>query len=189
MLLKFDVQSVVLYFLPVHYHVDINPPDKVFKEFLIDTYNDLKSKNCFEVVMVVDEVNSFDGERGQLCGDLTPQGKFEDIVSKFPSWAAIPFSDTTSRKRLKSRFGHVGKLRSPGMVLIDIALDSTEGLVLDTLSHKLFQTYGTEAYPFSHDRFSTLKAKDKMAFSQHSLKELLGSSERDFVISNKGEEV
>ncbi|KAK1358868.1 hypothetical protein POM88_043342 [Heracleum sosnowskyi] len=96
---------IVIYFLPFHYHVDIHPPDRIFKESLIDIYNDLKFKNCFEVVMVVDE------------------------------------------------------------------------------------TYGSEAYPFDEERIAILKAKDKMAFSQHSLKELLGSSQRDFVISNKGEEI
>lgn len=172
---------IVIYFLPLHYHVDQNSPDMVLKESLVDTYNDLKIRNCFEVVMVVDEVTSW--ERGQLCDDLIL--KFDDIVSKFPSWAAIPFSDIKSRKRLKSRFGHLGKLRGSSMVLID----STTGLVLDTLYQKLFQTYGSEAYPFSDERIAILKAKDKMAFSRHSLKELLGSPERDFVISNKGEEV
>ncbi|XP_017219564.1 probable nucleoredoxin 1 isoform X1 [Daucus carota subsp. sativus] len=168
-----------IYFQPLH-----SPPphdDNGHSIALVATYNDLKANNCFEVVLVVvdDDVTS---EPGKICFNPSLQGKFQDIYSHTPSWLAIPFSDITSRQCLKRKFGFFS--RYPQVVLIDSA-----GMVLDTSPRNLFQTYGSEAYPFSDERISFLKDRDKTAFSQPSLKALLGSSERDFVISNKGYKV
>ncbi|XP_017246060.1 probable nucleoredoxin 1 isoform X2 [Daucus carota subsp. sativus] len=171
-----------IYFLPLRFLYDRDGNEH--SKALMGTYNDLKSKNCFEVVLVVVDEEDVTNEPGKISFNPSLEGKLQDIFSRTPSWLAIPFSDITSRQRLKRKFGFFGELYYPKVVLIDSA-----GMVLDTSPEKLFQTYGYEAYPFSDERISFLKIGDKTAFSQPSLKSLLGSSERDFVISNKGYKV
>lgn len=174
---------IVLYFAPLHPSPYLNGNE--YRLALLDIYNDLKANNCFEVVLVVvDDVPIFSVEPGKICADPSLQGKFNDICSQAPSWPAIPFSDITSRHCLKRKLGPFGQLCDPIEVLID-----SKGVVLDTSPHQLFQTYGSEAYPFSDKRISFLKSRDKTAFCQPSLRALLGSSGRDFVISNTGYKV
>lgn len=172
---------IVMYFVPLR-------PDcfsvEEFTNSLIDTYNDLKFMNCFEVVLVVvDDVTSFDKELGKLCPDPSLLGEFEHLFSQMP-WVAIPFSDITSRKLLKRKFCHSRKLFEPKEVLID-----SEGMILHTFPQSLFQIYGSLAYPFTDERIAFLKAEDENTTRQPSLKALLGTAERDYVISNKGDKV
>ncbi|KAK1355426.1 hypothetical protein POM88_048682 [Heracleum sosnowskyi] len=171
---------VVIYFVSLHCYFDSE--DRNLTKSLADAYNGLKSKNCFEVVLVVvDDVGTSDGG----FEDPSLQEKFKDIVSGCPSWLAIPFSDVTSRMRLKRKFGIFHRLFDAEVFHID----STGRLLDSSFLEDLIQIFGSVAYPFEHERATVLNYQDKVASGLFSLKALLGSSERDFVISNEGDEV
>lgn len=101
-------------------------------------------------------------------------------------WTAIPISDVTSRKNLTNLFGlhSVDKLSNP----IGIVVDPT-GMILQTHCGHIIDMYGSPGYPFSDERLAVLDSEYEEVTTQHSLKTLLVSAERDYVISNKGEKV
>ncbi|KAK1385207.1 hypothetical protein POM88_022942 [Heracleum sosnowskyi] len=149
---------------------------------LIDVYNDLKPKNCFEVVFVfVDD----DGNSPFPSPQKTEPQIFEDIFSLMP-WTAIPFSDINLRKYLKRRFGLPKSHWSN--YPIGIVVDAT-GMVLQTSCEQIIDIYGSPAYPFSDERLALLDSEDDIITMQPSLKNLLASPQRDYVISNTGEKV
>lgn len=180
---------ILLYFVPVY--LDLNCPwEKDCTTFLIDIYNDLLPNNDFEVIFVaVDDfcTGSF------LVSQRDLQKKFESIFSKMP-WTAIPFSDITSRKHIARKLGvpegkyfcgrQGGKLLATSSVILD-----SKGMVLKHNGCYLFGEYGTPGYPFTNERIEFLDSEDDAVARQPSLESLLGSPERDYVISNKGERV
>ncbi|KAK1385210.1 hypothetical protein POM88_022945 [Heracleum sosnowskyi] len=81
---KFAGKVIVLYFVPIN-RDSICDETNTYRNTLVDTYNDLKSKNCFEVVLVVvDDVPIFSVQPGQICSDPSLQGKFDDIWDEVP---------------------------------------------------------------------------------------------------------
>ncbi|XP_074324370.1 uncharacterized protein LOC141661285 [Apium graveolens] len=58
-----------------------------------------------------------------------------------------------------------------------------------TYSWYILADYGALGYPFSDKRLKFLRTEDYLASQQPSLKTLLGSSQRDYVISNNGAKV
>ncbi|WOH15623.1 hypothetical protein DCAR_0935166 [Daucus carota subsp. sativus] len=101
-------------------------------------------------------------------------------------WPAIPLSDRKTRKRLETFFAISGDVRtSPRSIIID-----PTGVVLHCDATPLFLRYGAAAFPFTSDRIQFLDSEDDVIKKQPpSVKELLASSERDFLINNKGEQV
>ncbi|KAL8093182.1 hypothetical protein AgCh_035171 [Apium graveolens] len=89
---------IVLYFVPLHHDY---LSSRRSTSFLIDTYTYLLPDNNFEVVLV-----GYGTAEGRLSSDTHTDSKknFEAIFSCMP-WAAIPFSDITSREHLARRFG------------------------------------------------------------------------------------
>ncbi|XP_074345760.1 putative nucleoredoxin 1 isoform X1 [Apium graveolens] len=176
---------VLMYFVPCAPYFSRKDTSMVS---LIDVYNDLKPKNCFEVVFVLVD-NAFSSINGGKSSHPSFfQGKtqiFEDIFSLMP-WTAIPFSDINLRKYLERRFGLHRVCRSS--YPIGIVVDS-KGMVLNTSCANNINIYGSPAFPFSDEMLALLDSEDDIITMQPSLKSLLASPQRDYIISNTGEKV
>lgn len=144
-----------------------------------DLYNDLKPENNYEIVFV--GVNDYDPRFKRDIPE--PHVYFEYLFSRMP-WTAIPFSDIATRKRLQRTFGICKNLYTPKSFVVD-----SKGMVLFDGTFNVFGIYGTEGYPFSKEKIELLCSEDDVATKQPSLKTLLGSSIRDYVISNTGDKV
>ncbi|KAL8149690.1 hypothetical protein AgCh_006635 [Apium graveolens] len=181
-------KAILLYFVPVC--LDSNcVMEKTWTTFLIDIYNDLLPKSDFEVIFVaVDDVCS----ESFLASGRDPQKNFDSLFARMP-WTAIPFSDLGSRKRIAKKLGVLGGeffcgVRGKLRVSCSVSLDS-KGMVLKRNACYLFGGYGTPGYPFTDERIKFLNFEDDAIAKNPSLESLLGSRERDYVISNKGDRV
>ncbi|GMP82782.1 hypothetical protein CsSME_00036940 [Camellia sinensis var. sinensis] len=96
-------------------------------------------------------------------------------------WLAIPFSDSKTRDHLDELFKVMG---IPYLVIID-----ESGKVSTDEGVEIIREYGVDAYPFSSERVKELKDQEEAARREQSLKSILVSRERDFVISADGKEV
>ncbi|KAL6541947.1 hypothetical protein OROGR_011433 [Orobanche gracilis] len=150
---------------------------------LMQVYMDLWPIDGFEVVFVDVNDDSISGAILPAFSYQELEKHYEDILSYMP-WTAIPLSDVTSRKQLTQRFG------LPEVLYVNYSLvfDST-GKLLQHGDLSLFHKYGALGYPFSDERINYLKSEDDRISKQPSLKELLASPQRDYLISNKGDEV
>ncbi|KAL8133797.1 putative nucleoredoxin 1 [Apium graveolens] len=157
---------IALYFVPL---LADSVLEKMATTHLVETYNYLRPHNVFEVVLVAYETD---------CCRLNPEELFEAIFFRMP-WPAIPFSDITSRERLSRRYD---------TSLDSFVFDST-GMLLQSYCLSIFNYYGGQGYPFSNGRIEFLKAQDYAIAEQPSLKMLLASPGRDYVITNKGDKV
>lgn len=167
---------VVIYFDSVS-HMDTD-----FLTCLIHIYTKLQHDSAFEVVFV----NVDDPAEGQLSvppSQAGPQKHSGDIISRMP-WIAIPLSDIRSIKRLKTRFGVPERLSIGTPVVVD-----STGMILQSHAYSIFQNYGAPGYPFSDERIGLLESEDDATARQPSLKNLLASPERDYLVSNKGDKV
>ncbi|WJX87605.1 protein-disulfide reductase [Trifolium repens] len=140
-------------------------PCRRFTPTLVEVYNELSPNGDFEVVFVsADE----DDEA------------FNSYFSKMP-WLAIPFSDSETRKRLNELF-HVHGI--PHLTLLDetgnVVAEDGVGIIRD---------YGAEGYPFTSKRVQELKDQEEEAKRNQSLRSLLVSRSRDFVISSNGNKI
>lgn len=141
-------------------------PCKRFTPKLVETYNELSSENGnFEIVFI-----SADED----------EESFTDYFSKMP-WFAIPFSDSDIRDRLNDLFD-VGGI--PYLVIFDV-----NGKVLTSVGVQVVRDYGSNAYPFTDERIQKLKEEEEAAKQNQTLRSLLVSSSRDFVISKDGNKV
>ncbi|KAL6583613.1 hypothetical protein OROMI_002902 [Orobanche minor] len=150
---------------------------------LMQVYSDLWPINGFEVVFVDVNDDSLSGVIWPAFSYRERKKHYEDILSSMP-WTAIPLSDITSRKQLKQRFG----LPEVLYVNYSFVIDST-GKLLQHGDLSVFHRYGAPGYPFSDERINYLKSEDDRVARQPSLKELLASPQRDYLISNKGDKV
>ncbi|XP_042420867.1 probable nucleoredoxin 1-2 isoform X2 [Zingiber officinale] len=91
-------------------------------------------------------------------------------------WLAIPFSDTTVKKKLKEIFQ---ERRRPALVIID-----ANGKVLNTEGVQAVRGYGAESYPFTVEKISELREEAENAKKDQTLRSLLVSSSRDYLIAN-----
>ncbi|KAK1349793.1 hypothetical protein POM88_054756 [Heracleum sosnowskyi] len=159
--------------------------DTGFMEYLIHTYNSLQHKSGFEVVFVNvdDAVDILNGEISPARSQDGPKKHFEDIISCMP-WTAIPLSDITSRERIKRRFGVPVKLYIGAPVVVD-----STGMIVQSDAYMIIRNYRALGYPFSDERIDLLESEEYAAARQPSLKALLASPERDYLISNKGDKV
>lgn len=152
---------------------------------LKDVYDDLQPANNFEVVLVAStDLVGFEVETpGHSSVRADAQNYFEDSFSYMP-WTAIPFLDVTSRKHMQITFGVYETWAFPILFIID-----STGMVLQCRAFDILQNFGALGYPFSEERISFLMAEDDAIIRKPSLKTLLASPGRDYVISNKGDKV
>jgi nucleoredoxin len=140
-------------------------PCQRFTPTLAEVYNELSPNGDFEVVFVsADE----DDEA------------FKSYFSKMP-WLAITFSDSETRKSLDELF-HVNGI--PHLALLD-----ETGKVVTEDGVDIIRDYGAEGYPFTSERVKELKDQEEEARRNQSLRSLLVSRTRDFVISADGNKV
>ncbi|KAM0965196.1 hypothetical protein ACFX2C_021138 [Malus domestica] len=140
-------------------------PCKRFTPALVEAYNELSPKGDFEIVFIsADE----DDE------------SFEGYFAKMP-WLAFPFSDSEARDRVDELF----KVRGiPNLVIL-----GEDGKVLSDSGVEIIQEYGADAYPFTLEKLKELKDEEEAARRDQSLKTILVTRSRNFVISNDGEKV
>lgn len=134
-------------------------PCRHFTPVLIEAYNELLKEGYFEIIFIsADE----DDE------------SFNGYFSKMP-WLAIPFSDKEARDRLDELFEVRG---IPHLVILD-----GNGKVVSDEGVEIIREYGIEAYPFTAERIKEMKEKEEAARREQTLKSVLVSPSRDFVIS------
>uniref|UniRef100_A0A164UNZ2 protein-disulfide reductase n=1 Tax=Daucus carota subsp. sativus TaxID=79200 RepID=A0A164UNZ2_DAUCS len=169
---------IILYFV----RLNSDPLESVYILSLVETYTYLLPDHCLEVVLVA--YGSEEDIFSISCDSHTSSAeKFEAVFSLMP-WTAIPFSDIASRVRLSGRFGF-DILRKPSTSFV---IDSS-GIVLQSDSCDLFDKYGGLGYPFTDERIKFLKAQVAATVQQPSIKSLLASPKRDYVISNTRDKV
>ncbi|PNX76182.1 putative nucleoredoxin 1-like protein, partial [Trifolium pratense] len=140
-------------------------PCQRFTPILAEVYNELSPNGDFEVVFV-----SADED----------EEAFKNYFSKMP-WLAIPFSDTETRNSLDELFHvngipHLALLHETGKVITEDGVD-------------IIRDYGAEGYPFTSERVQELKDQEEEAKRNQSLRSLLVSRSRDFVISSDGNKI
>ncbi|KAL9666267.1 hypothetical protein QQ045_000593 [Rhodiola kirilowii] len=140
-------------------------PCQNFTPQLVTVYNELSSKGDFEIVFV--------------SGDSDDES-FGEYFSKMP-WLAIPFSDSETRSNLDSLFEVEG---IPHLVILD-----EEGKVATDEGRGIIGEYGVDAYPFTAERVKELRKQEEEAKKNQSLKSILVSRSRDYVVANDGRKV
>ncbi|KAL6542787.1 hypothetical protein OROHE_010307 [Orobanche hederae] len=156
-----------------------------YTALLKDVYDDLHPVNNFETVLIACNDNDPDTDfRAEVPVHQDSQKVFHDLFSSMP-WTAIPFLDVASRKHVQRSFRvpeHF--VFQPMLYIVD-----QSGMVLQYDSWDILEYYGSLGYPFSDKRLKFLRTQDYLATQKPSLKALLGSPQRDYVISNNGEQV
>lgn len=150
---------------------------------LVDIYNELQPKGCLEVVFVAAPDATVSSN--QEVYSSPEEQNFKERYSIMP-WLSIPFSDFESRKHLGKRFGGISGFRDRSCVsfVIDPA-----GVVLRCEADHYFQEYGAPGYPFSEEKIEILISEDNTARQHPLITTLLASPERNYVISNSGDQV
>ncbi|GAV61030.1 C1_3 domain-containing protein/Thioredoxin_8 domain-containing protein [Cephalotus follicularis] len=140
-------------------------PCRRFTPVLVEAYNEISTIGDFEIIFV-----SADED----------EESFNEYFSKMP-WFAIPFSDSETRNRLDELF----KVRGiPHLVILN---DSGE--VLSGSGVEIIREYGVDGYPFTPERIKEIKEQEEAARRDQSLRSVLVSHTRDFVISSDGKQV
>ncbi|KAK4485766.1 hypothetical protein RD792_008412 [Penstemon davidsonii] len=142
-------------------------PCPQFTPNLIEVYNELiqLGKNL-EIVFI--------------SGDVDNES-FDLYFSKMP-WHAIPFSDSETREQLDKLFSVKG---IPHLVILD-----ENGKLLTDEGVEIIQEHGVEGYPFVPQHIEKLKElEDEEAKRNQSLKSLLVSRSRDYLIAPDGKKV
>ncbi|XP_057949042.1 probable nucleoredoxin 1 [Malania oleifera] len=140
-------------------------PCQRFTPNLIEAYNELSPKGDFEVIFV--------------SGDEDDES-FKGYFSKMP-WLAIPFSDSNTRECLDELFKVEG---IPYLVILD-----ENGKLLTDDGTGVIREYGMEGYPFTPERVNELKDQEEATKREQTLRSILVSHSRDYVISTDGKKV
>ncbi|XVF84990.1 hypothetical protein PTKIN_Ptkin17bG0083100 [Pterospermum kingtungense] len=140
-------------------------PCRRFTPKLEEVYSQLSPKGDFEIIFV--------------SGDEDEES-FNGYFSKMP-WLAIPFSDSETRSRLDDLFKVMG---IPHLVLLD-----ENGKVLTDDGVAIIREYEEEGYPFTPGRIQELKDLEEKARREQSIKTVLVSRSRDFVVTSDGNKV
>lgn len=140
-------------------------PCQRFTPILVEVYNQLRELNNFEIVFVsADEDNE----------------AFDAYFSKMP-WLAVPFSDTLKREGLDATFSVSG---IPHLIIFD-----KDGKIVTNEAVEAIQEYEVEAYPFTPQHIEELKKREEAAKANQSLKTLLVTQSRDYLVSADGKKV
>lgn len=131
----------------------------------MDVYNELAAKGDFEIIFI-----SADEDKESFSG----------YFSKMP-WLAVPFSDSKTREALDGCFKVNG---IPHLVFLD-----ENGKVLSDRGVEIIGEYGSEGYPFTPERVKEIKEQEEEAKRNQSLRSILVSPSRDFIIAANGNKV
>lgn len=141
-------------------------PCRRFTPTLIEAYNELTARGKdFQIIFVSSDED---------------EESFDKYFSKMP-WLAIPFSDSDARDKLEEMFGVKGV---PQFVVLD-----ENGKVLIDDGVEIVRDYEADAYPFTPERINELKEQEATARKEQTLKSILVSPSRDFVLSADGKKV
>ncbi|URE11145.1 protein-disulfide reductase [Musa troglodytarum] len=152
-----DGRKFGLFLSEIHY-------DRIVTDDLIKVYNQLSSEGRdFEIVFV-------------SCDSC--EETFNMYFSDMP-WLAVPFADSDTRERLHDHFGSFTEYYPDLLVIYDAAI----GMVVNEEGLRAVAKYGVNGYPFTVKRYYELEAAAK---KEQSLRSLLVSSSRDYLISNDG---
>lgn len=105
---------------------------------------------------------------------------FDAYFSKMP-WLAVPFSDTLKRDSLDASFSVSG---IPHLIIFD-----EDGKIVTNEGVEAIQEYEAEAYPFNSEHIEELKKREESAKANQSLKSLLVTQSRDYLVSADGKKV
>nr|GEX88054.1 probable nucleoredoxin 1 [Tanacetum cinerariifolium] len=105
---------------------------------------------------------------------------FNGYFSKMP-WLAVPFSDTKTRDALDGCFKVSG---IPHLVFLD-----ESGKVSTDSGVMIIGEYGSEGYPFTPERVKEIKDQEEEARKNQSLRTILESPSRNYVITANGDKV
>ena len=141
------------------------PPCQRFTPVLADAYGELPRKT-FEIVFISSDRD---------------EDSFNKYFAEMP-WLALPFSDASARRSIKDKFNVRG---IPHLVV----LEGSTGKVLTTDAVSIVREYGTAGFPFSKERLAQLKEEEEDAKRNQTLKSLLSSGSRDFLVRSNGEQV
>uniref|UniRef100_A0A803PFL1 protein-disulfide reductase n=1 Tax=Cannabis sativa TaxID=3483 RepID=A0A803PFL1_CANSA len=140
-------------------------PSYRFTPKLVELYNEVASKEEFELVFVSSDRD---------------EESFNGYFSEMP-WLAIPFSDTDTIDRLNDSFDIMG---IPDLIIID-----SDGKILTENGISVVLGYGVDAYPFSRERIEFLKEQEEEAKMNQTLSSILVSSSRNYLLSKDGKQV
>nr|XP_043606597.1 probable nucleoredoxin 1 [Erigeron canadensis] len=141
------------------------PPCQRFTPNLVDVYNELAEKGDFEIVFI-----SADEDEESFAG----------YFSKMP-WLAVPFSDSKFREALDASFKVSG---IPHLVFLD-----ENGKLLSDRGVEIIGEYGAEGYPFTPERVKEIKDQEAESRKNQSLRSILETPSRDFIITSNGNKV
>lgn len=136
-----------------------------FTVTLVKVYNELKAEDeNFEIVMIPldDDEESFNNE-----------------LSGVP-WFSLPFKDKKCEKLV--RYFELSTL--PTLVII-----GPDGKTLHPNVADAVEEHGTNAYPFTPDKFSELEKIEKARLEAQTLESVLVSGDLDFVVGKDGVKV
>lgn len=159
-LAELDGKAVCLYFSAAWCG-----PCGSFTPKLCDVYNQLLPNGGFEFVFVSRDKD---------------EEAFDGYFSKMP-WLAVPFSDAAARKSLGDRF-------IPGGIPHLVVLDDGGG-VLSADGVHIVRSYGARIYPFTARRFKEIEEEEAAAKANQSLRSVLTTRSRDYLISKNGAKV
>ncbi|KAK4376871.1 hypothetical protein RND71_003167 [Anisodus tanguticus] len=140
-------------------------PCQRFTPNLVEAYNELLPKGDFEVVF--------------LTADQDDES-FNEYFSKM-SWLAVPFSDSETRERLDELFDVKG---IPHLVILDAS-----GKVVTDSGVEIIVEHGVEGYPFTQEWLNQIKEQEETDKREQSLKSILESQSRNYVIAADGRKV
>lgn len=142
------------------------PPCRRFTPKLTETYHDLLSQSKpLEVIFI-----SRDRD----------EESFTSYFSKMP-WLAIPFSDSEAREKLAKTFKIMG---IPTLAMID-----ANGNFLTDDAVEFVTEHGSGAYPFTAERFAELNEIIEAQKRNQTIRSILVSGDRDYVVSGRGDKV
>ncbi|XP_073290004.1 probable nucleoredoxin 2 isoform X1 [Primulina huaijiensis] len=159
-----DIQSKVI---GIYFSANWFPPCRKFTTTLVNTYEQLKKRNVdpgFEVVFVSsdEDLDSYDEYRSSM------------------PWLSIPFSATTTKRALNLRF-NVESIPCL-IILLPNYYDKQDSRIENGID--VIDRYGARAYPFTKERLEELMEEEKEKRENQTLKELLTTPERDFLVSH-----
>ncbi|XP_031273231.1 probable nucleoredoxin 1 isoform X2 [Pistacia vera] len=127
------------------------PRSQRFTPILVQTYNEIISKDKFEIILV-----SLDNDEESFHGYFFTM-----------SWLAIPHSNETARHGLKSLYS---VQETPHLIIL-----SKEGDVMNSIGHFLVAGFGSLAYPFTKDTIKELKDEEEAQKKNQTLRTILAT--------------
>ncbi|KAL8110213.1 putative nucleoredoxin 1 [Apium graveolens] len=165
---------VVLHFVPL---VPWTARLRLWVSSLVEVYEQLQPKGCFEVVFIGVEVDT--NPLNSSLKDL-----FEEKFSTMP-WTAIPLEDIQS---IQTRLGFPVSRYIDAFTTFSFVIDPM-GIVLQCGADDDFLLYGAPGFPFSDHKIQSLESQDKQLLKHPTITQLLTSPGCDCVINKDKQEV